>query len=133
MRHRNRYDQVEEDLQPTQQELDDEKLAASAQGTGAGIGTAAGTVVGGLAGAGIGLLPLLGGPTAVIAPETVIGGATLGANLGGTAGNLIGNSIGSWVGTEAEKRARAAALRRQRGKSDFDLHQSALDELLATR
>lgn len=106
-----------EDLMPTDEELELMKRAQEAQGTGSAIG---GTV-GGLAGAGLSLIPGAQPFAPIIIPAaTTIGGA-------------IGSGIGGWFSDEAQKELEALQEARGEKQSDFDLREEALARLLGTR
>jgi len=115
----------EEDLMPTDEELELMKRAQEAQGTGATWGGTIGSGLGALAGGLIAGIPTAG--------SAAIPGAALGASLGGGIGNAIGSGIGGWVSDEAEKELAAMQEARGEKQSAFDLREEALRRLLGTR
>jgi len=112
------------DLAPTPDELAETKTAEAAGPEGSSIGSGIGTALGALAGGALGTFALPGLGTAA--------GATLGAGVGGGLGSAIGGGIGNSIADDAQKKANAAALKRQQAITEEQLYQDALDRFLST-
>jgi len=112
-----------EDLQPTDEERQLTRTASGAEGQGAAVGGGIGTALGSVAGGALGTVALPGLGTAA--------GAGLGASLGGTLGSLIGGGLGGKQAESADQKLQKIDEERQRRLAEYQLHQQALDDLLA--
>lgn len=111
----------ENELLPSQAELDAAKKAQQAQQS-----KAIGGGVGSVAGAALGALGLFGGPE--LAAATI----PLGASLGGAAGDAVGGAIGDAEAQRQNEIVNAAEMERQKKLAAFKLRQDALARLEST-
>lgn len=110
-----------DELEPSEEEKQAARTAASAQGTDAAWGSGIGTVAGGALGA----LGILGGPE--LAALTIPAGMT----LGGTVGNALGGQIGGDAAHNASDTLSADEAERQKKVTEVQLREDALNRLLA--
>lgn len=111
---------TDEELMPSEAELEAQRKAASAPGQDQAWGSGIGSILGG------GLGALLSIPTGgSLAPVLIPAGLGVGAAIGGAAGGAIGNSEASAATDELN----AAELERQKKIAALKMRQDALDAL----